>query len=384
MSATVAAVLAPTTDRWRRWFGEAALPFWRTTGWDAATGLFLERLDLDAVPDRTAGSRVRTQARQVYVYAHAYLLGLDPEGLATARTALLTLRRCAWSPDGRPGWVHRLDAEGRAVDDTRDLYDHAFVLLMLAYYLRASGEGFVRPWIDATLAEIDAVFAAPHGGLAETGTGGLPRRQNPHMHLLEAMLALYDATGEARFLARAGELFGLFRTRFFDQEQGVLREFFAADWGLLDDGRSDAVEPGHLVEWVWLLRRYAASNGRPVADLCARLLDNGRRLGACGPERAFLADVTDLAGRPIGSGRRLWPQTELVKALVVEARARGDAALAERAVAVSEQIFATYLADTPSGTWRDAFDLEGRPTTDHVPASTLYHLFGVLAELQRG
>src|SRR3546814_17805803 len=50
------------------------------------------------------------------------------------------------------------------------------------------------------------------------------------MHLFEACLALYETGGDPRHLARAGEIFGLFRTRFFDEELGTLREFFGPAW----------------------------------------------------------------------------------------------------------------------------------------------------------
>lgn len=41
---------------------------------------------------------------------------------------------------------------------------------------------------------------------------------------------------------------------------------------------------------------------------------------------------------------------------------------------VASALFESYLADTPIGTWRDRFDLEGRPTTLTIPGSSLYHL----------
>lgn len=377
----VTAILAPVTAHWRGWFADSVLPFWAAQGRSPATGLFLERLHLDGRPDGAADLRVRTQARQIYTFAHAHLCGLAPDGLAVARPALLALARRAWRPDGRPGWVHVLDAAGAPSDTRRDTYDHAFVLLMLAYYLKASGEAFVRPWLETTLAEIDRLFATAHGGYAESDAGELPRRQNPHMHLFEAFTALYEATGEARFLARAGALFGLFRTRFLDEAVGMVREFFTADWCLLPDGASDQIEPGHLAEWVWLLRRYAAHSGEPVDDLCVTLLAAARRLGET--SEGFLVDATDPARVPLADSRRLWPQTEFLKALVVEARARADATLAADAAALSDRLFMTYLADTPAGTWRDRFTLGGALAVDHIPASSLYHLFGVFAELDR-
>ena len=201
------------------------------------------------------------------------------------------------------------------------------------------------------------------------------------MHLFEALLALFEATGEARFLARAGELFGLFRTRFFDEERSVVREFFAADWTLLADHGGDAIEPGHLMEWVWLLRRYERLTRTPVGPLADRLFAQGESLGLDPAADGCLADVVDLDGRPLADSRRLWPQTEYLKALLVQARATGAPDLLHRAERLSDRLFAEYLAGVPAGAWRDRFTLAGAPLADHVPASTLYHLIGVLAEL---
>jgi len=174
----------------------------------------------------------------------------------------------------------------------------------------------------------------------------------------------------------------LFRDRFFDREAHVLREFFAADWSRLPDGTSDRVEPGHMAEWVWLLRRYAAHTAVPVDQWCVPLLERALALGRPSNADGFLTDLTDLAGVPQEDSRRLWRQTELIKALVVEARTRSEPALAGTAVAVSERLFRTYLAETPTGTWRDRFTLGGQPAIDHIPASTLYHLFGILAAFE--
>src|SRR3546814_7276241 len=60
------------------WLKTRALPLWLSTGFDEETGLFRERLLLDGTPDRTADLRLRTGFRQIYVAAHAGLLGLAP------------------------------------------------------------------------------------------------------------------------------------------------------------------------------------------------------------------------------------------------------------------------------------------------------------------
>lgn len=362
------------------WTAHQALPLWSTMGWWDEQACFFETLNLDGTPDRTAPMRVRTQARQIYVYAHAHILGVGPDGLDLARTALTSLRQRAWAPDGRPGWVHVLAPDGSVQNPLRDTYDHAFILHALAWFHRATGESVALDWADETLDYMDTALVAPLGGWAENDTNSQPRRQNPHMHSFEALLALYEASGQARYLARAAELYQLFRTRFFDEKLGVVREFFEPDWRLLPGDASDQLEPGHFMEWVWLLRRYEKACGRPIGDQTSVLLENGRRLGL-DVASGFLRDEVYPDGRIKAPTRRLWPQTEYAKALMVEYRAHGDPALSGEAQGVIDRMLASYLTDVPPGGWRDVFDGDGKPTGDRMPASSLYHLFGAVAEL---
>ena len=98
----------------------------------------------------------------------------------------------------------------------------------------------------------------------------LPRRQNPHMHLLEALLALHAATGEKNWLRRAGALVDLFKRRFSDPQTGALIEFFAEDWSPRPGDEGRLREPGHQFEWVWLLYEYIAlTQRRQRRSLCA-------------------------------------------------------------------------------------------------------------------
>jgi mannose/cellobiose epimerase-like protein (N-acyl-D-glucosamine 2-epimerase family) len=369
-------------NRYVEWLRTDSLPAWDAVGFDADNGLFFERLTLEGEPDRTAGLRIRTHMRQVYTFAHAALLGMAPAeaALAKAKRGMERARSLAYAPDGRPGWAHSITRDGCITDARRDLYDHAFVLHALAWVFKATGDPTYRALIAATLAAIDELMAAPHGGWAESERHELPRRQNPHMHLFEACLALFETTGEAEHLMRADAIFALFRARFFDAEQGVLREFFGHDWQLGNGFGSGRLDPGHFMEWVWLLRRYARSSGADVEVYCATLIASGERLGFHG---GFLVDEISLDGRPLVDGRRLWPQTEHIKAHLVQYEATGDRRHLQRAEEVTDRLFATYLAGPKPGLWIDRFTLDGRIAVDHVPASIPYHLFAVAAEVLR-
>jgi len=359
------------------------LPFWQERSLDPATGLFRERLRLDGTPDAACDLRVRTHMRQAYVFAHAAVLGLLPRApaLAAAGTAMASIRARAWGTGGVPGWAHRLAPDGGVADPRRDLYDHAFALHALAWMAEATGEAAYRRWADETLAAIDVLMAAPAGGWAESDRHELPRRQNPHMHLLEACLALYETGGEPRHLARAAEIVALFRTRFFDEEIGTLREFFGPRWETGEAWRSDRLDPGHMMEWVWLLRRYERASGQPVARHAALLFGAAEHIGTT--QGGFLLDEVDPTGRPVSDGCRLWPQTEYLKACLVEFGASGDRGFLTKGDAMAGRMLEVYLDRPRPGLWIDRFDLAGRPAADRVPAGILYHLLAPVVEYLR-
>jgi mannose-6-phosphate isomerase len=116
----------------------------------------------------------------------------------------------AKSPDGRPGFVHLLGPDGSTMNAARDTYDHAFVLLALSTVYQLSKDAQVRGEIESLLGFIDRDLRSPHGGFIEGIPATMPRRQNPQMHMLEALIATFDATRDPVFQNRAGDLYGLF------------------------------------------------------------------------------------------------------------------------------------------------------------------------------
>src|SRR5581483_8906358 len=217
----------------RPWLLGHVCPFWLERVRDPAGG-FLEELDSLGSPIARARRTTLVQARLTYVFSHAYVLGGDPAFGEAARHGVAFLMGAARAPDG--GWFRAVSVEGATLDNTRDAYDHAFVLFALAWYYQATHDASAIQLADATWASMQTRLAdATHGGFLEEFVPGrsdmkLPRRQNPHMHLLEALLALHVATGEKNWLRRAGAVVALFKNLFVDPATGALAEFFAADW----------------------------------------------------------------------------------------------------------------------------------------------------------
>src|SRR3981081_2459501 len=342
---------------------EHSLPLWYGEGWDPATGGFVERLDIEGRADRAAPRRVRVQARQIYCFAKAAQMGWYPEGREIAMKGVDYLLAKAKSPDGQPGFVHLLDSDGSTMNAMRYSYAHACVLLALSAVFQLSRDAQVRNEIESLLAFIDRDLRSPNGGFIEGIPATMPRRQNPQMHLFEAMIATFDATNDPAFQNRAGELYGLFVANLFDPRRQVLGEYFEEDWSKIEPV---SVEPGHQAEWVWLLKGFERITGCRTGRHRTALLASALRY--CDEATGCLFDEGGADGNVRRFTRRCWPQTEIAKAWIAQAEA-GEPGAADQARNALVRLDRHYLRHPVPGGWYDQFDRDHRSLVDTIPAS---------------
>lgn len=363
--------------RFADWLHGRTIPYWLEHGVDRGDGGFHEKLDPERQPVADAGKRVMVQARQLYVAADHALLTGSAEARAAADSALGFLRGHCRHPDG--GWRFRVARNGSPQDDTRDLYAHAFVLFAQAWHHRLDPNGGAAADAAATLAFLDDVMTHPAGGYHEAlDAAGQPiggmRRQNPHMHLFEAFLEWITISDDPVWRARAEAMATLFETRFC--VDGTLREFFTGDLQPLDSDEGRLVEPGHHYEWSWLLHRYESLTGDSrLAAIADQLYRFAERYGI-DPATGGIIDSIDCTGAVVQDSRRLWPQTEAIKAHA----ARQSTA---RLTAQIDALLTGHLDGMPDGAWREHLDTEGALLVAGLPASSLYHLTMAAAELRR-
>jgi len=371
------AALAAVTSKLTAWAIDDALPLWATAGFDAESGRFLEALTLDGKPVSTMPTRLIVQARQVFSYAVAAKRKRHEGAVEIVERGYRAMVRDYHSPDGKPGWVYSVSRDGAVGDARRDLYSHAFALLAIGAYVDVTGRRDALGLVEETLAFIDRDLHAPlSGGYLEALPGTTDvRRQNPHMHLFEAMLSLWEVTGEGRYLARAGEMYGLFSTRFFRPVPGVLGEYFDAALASAAGTAGDIVEPGHHSEWIWLLRRFEHATDRKVQPYVDALYDHAARHGY--DPSGLMVDEVLADGTHRLPSHRTWPMTEAIKANIVEA-ASGRPGASTKAAALANLLFDRFLQPAPRGGWMDRLDANGRPAADTMPASTLYHVLGAI------
>lgn len=364
----------------RTWLYEHALPLWWERGFDRETRCFHERISLNGTPV-TMSRRIRVQARQTFVYACAGNLGWGGPWREAVEAGLDVLLTRGIRADG--GTRHSLDAAGRPSDERRDLYDLAFVVFALATGSQSLG-GHPEA-IDAAerLVEwAETHWTHPNGGFHEGDLlPVLPRRQNPHMHMFEALLALYEATGNRTQLDRAGRIAALVADRCFDTKHGALPEYYDDFLRRPPGDGSVIVEPGHQFEWYWLLKWWDRLGGCGMGEIAERMFVHGEVYGVSVGDSAIFDEVF-LDGRIRTRSGRLWPHAERIKANVLRYERTLDVNAAN-AIANAFHMLMRFC-DTPTrGVWYDRRSPDGLFTDQDAPASSFYHIMTAMVELLR-
>ncbi|MTJ82348.1 MAG: hypothetical protein F8N37_15255 [Telmatospirillum sp.] len=381
MSLTPTGAAAPRNLR--QWLTEVALPSFARIAVRPDEEGYVEFLTPDFSVDPRPRKSTLSTGRLIYCFSHAAVLDPKGPGLAAARHGMDYLtRRCA-NPEG--GFYKSLNADGSPLNPNADLGDLAFVLFALGWYHRASGEDRALALAEQTYAFMERTMASPAGGFAEDLAGTLPRRQNPHMHLLEACHVLAEQSKGAAakaWTARASSLVDLLAARFIDPANSSLYELFDADWTPFADAPR---EPGSHFEWVWALLHHRRLTGDdrvlPIAEGLYRFaLTFGLDHDPACPTLAF--DAVDGAGAPLVQTKLMWPQTEAIKAFAARAEFLGDEDALVRLQAMTDLLFRHYV-DVESGLFTNQIERDGRKRAVEMPIRVLYHLELALAEAAR-
>lgn len=226
----------------------------------------------------------------------------------------------AWTLDWR-------DGQKQVIDDTNHAYGLAFVLLAHAHASMAGLED-ARQGIQTTFDVLEEHFWEPaHGLYADEANAAWQlspyRGQNANMHLCEAMLAAFDATGDTRYLDRAGQLADNICIRQAALADGLIWEHYRSDWSVdWDYNRDDksnifrpwGFQPGHLTEWAKLLM--LLNDRRPRDDHVTR----AQRFFDVAMERSWDAQHGGLYygfapdGSPCDTDKYFWVQAESLAA----------------------------------------------------------------------
>lgn len=263
--------------------------------------------------------QIHTTARMVHCFAIARLMGRPGADafIDQGMDFLWTAHRDAV----HGGYMWGIGPNGPS-DDRKQAYGHAFVLLAAS-----SAKVVGHPDADRLFADVAEVlhrrFWEPERGASaeEFARDWSPisryRGQNANMHLTEAVMAAYEATGDRSWLAMGESTAGLVIgthaaangwrvAEHFDDSWTVDRDYFGGDIF-----RPAGTTPGHSLEWTRLLLQLWALGGRRLAWLpdAARALFAEAVGRGWNPAGGFHYTL-DWNGEPHLRNRLWWPVAE--------------------------------------------------------------------------
>ncbi|MCB1377224.1 MAG: AGE family epimerase/isomerase [Alphaproteobacteria bacterium] len=358
--------------------------------------------DLDAL-GRPLGNlrQIHATARMVHCFVIGHLLGRPG-----ADDIVDHGMRYLWNnhrDESHGGYVWSLDNNG-LVDDSKQAYGHAFVLLA------AAGARLIgHPLADPLLRDVTAVIERhfwddAQGAMAEEFARDWSsittyRGQNSNMHSTEALMAAFEATGDRGYLVKAERIAALIIQRHAAALDYCVAEHFTEDWSLDRDYKGSEMfrpagtTPGHWLEWARLLMQLWVLGNRQQAWMPGA----AKALFRSAVDRGWDHDcggffyTLDFDSRPALRQKLWWPATEAIGAAAFIAEHDPDPFFEEWYRRVWS-FCASHFIDHAHGGWYpelgddlkpvDAF-FTGKPDIYHALQACLIPLYPAEGSLTR-
>ena len=375
-------LITELSNNFFRTFTDKTLPFLSEHGWDMKYGGLFETLDSQGRNGPEDFRRVMVHGRQLFVFSRWSGLTGDKTFERMANNIFAYLTNNFWDLDYE-GWYSRVTVDGKPLDLTKDLYAHAFVLFGLVHYAEYIEKMDAEPWIQKTIRVLQERFLRSDGSYKEKmnrcflDTTVNQRSQNPHMHLLEAALALSKCYEGNQYSSLVKSLLTLFCETFLDKKKLIIREYLNRNFNPNKE-IGHIIEPGHHYEWAWLLNWTAETLGQPeLKDLGARILSQSLEFGWDTEFEGVFDQINAKDVTILKSSKRLWPVLELIKALCVYPSEQNFIYLRN----CLETVLEHYFKET--GTWVEHYTQNWQVLSDKMPVSSAYHLGMACLELEK-
>ena len=378
-------IVTSLSDTFYNRFSKQTLNLFSENGWDKRYGGLFEVLGPNGESRDIEFRRIMVHARQLFVFSRWSKLTGNTSFVANADAIFDFMVNAFWDKKNG-GWFSKINLDGSPRDKNKNLYAHAFVLFGLANYKYALNRENVQVWIDKTLTIIEDKFSREDRSFSEELNSDFEdlsidtRKQNPHMHLLEAALYLLEKDKQnQRYAILVDRLLKLFETKFLDYEGSIVREYLDHNFrpSLVN---SSVVEPGHHFEWAWLLHW----SGKTLVNECynykplsQKLLTSACNLGWDRDYGGVFDEVDCTNNAPLLASKRLWPLLELIKALCVSPAIPCSVSLTTALTLLLKR----YIA--PDGFWVERYQKNWSEPDNNMPTSSVYHLAMAVLELEQ-
>lgn len=368
--------------------------------WDTSHFGFYERLDLQGQAIKNIPKRLMASARQVYVLSSTYEINSNPNK-DFVLDKLYNVLSHHFKDHQYGGFVFSIDPENHKIHDAqKDLYGLAFGIFGLSHYYGLSKNPQALELALETLELITSKLKSPYGGFIEKAKADWSydklnqnnqnnqRLQNPHMHLLEALLSLYAVHPDAQIARICHDLVDLFLNKFIKNTSGALLEYFDYDWQPLPQNtpNSNLVEPGHHFEWIWLLWQYAKLFKQQ--DKIQKILPAFWQFAyshGVDKQKGGVYNQISLSGQVLDANKRLWPSFEYLKAM--NAYSEFSVFLGQPLNVVHQAAHLDWLfkhfVSFQEPAWFEFLDTHNRPIPNQQYISSVYHIVMALLDCQK-
>ena len=332
--------------------------------------------DVGAVAEPSTSDLLIT-CRMTHVFSVAALLG-RPGGGRFADHGVAALTDMFADPVNG-GWWREVDvASRRPVEDRKEAYVHAFVVLAASSAVRARRQGGSTLLATALDVMERHFWDEAEGRVRESWDAAFNEEEayrgaNSNMHSVEAFLAAADASGDTVWRTRALRIADwLINDVARNNGWRVVEHFHldgSQDRGYNIDDPAHQYRPygstiGHSLEWSRLLLHLRAALGTEapswLLEAATALFDTAISSGwAVDGNEGFVYTV-DWDGAPVVRERLHWVMAEAIGAAAALAQATGGG----RYAALYESLWdhaAVYFIDEQRGSWHHELDTSNQP-----------------------
>jgi cellobiose epimerase len=357
---------------------EKVLPYWYDTAQDKDHGGYL-LADAREGLQKAEEKQLVTQSRMIWGFAHAHRHGFSSgqrDYLAAATQGYRFLREHFFDPE-HGGYFWKTDLAGHPVNRRKIVYGQSFVIYALVEYSRAAGnKAALQEALDLYHALQKHAHDAKHGGWiehfepdwtpilspvsgAEVEVPGL-KSANTHLHLMEALTELYEATKDEEVRASLEEALRINMKYFYPPEPGQSCFHRHPDWSRVTDPKSAGLSYGHNVEFAWLMIRAEKGLGLPLSwDHFQAHLDHALKYGYDREHGGLYNRGAD--NKPATQTDKVWwIQAEMLAALTEALQHKANPACRTALESLIHFIW-TYQVDPKDGIWMDTVTAQGRP-----------------------
>lgn len=321
---------------------EGIMPFWTKRAVDERYGGYFTCFDAEGQLDEAdTDKHIVTQTRLIWGFSTFHII--DPQNqafLAYAHQGVDFFIEHFW--DTRyGGWAWKVARDGKLIDNGKVVYGQSFAIYALATYFLASGDQRGLDYAERTFDLLQRYCVdVARGGYYENlepdwqlSPGGFcagdRKSLDIHMHLLECLTVLAQASGKEIHRRRLQEVIDIILTHMIDPVNGcggnqydlaftpvpaiAIRRTWNADReGEAVETPTDTTSYGHNIELAWLLVRACEILGLPrdaYEDVVRRLVDHSLCFGLDREHGGVYRDGPH-AGPAIVRDKEFWQNAE--------------------------------------------------------------------------